>query len=85
MSSHRKYDFLLAKIKHEWAEKQEQATMRLARQKHKIAMLKKEFEIQMEQIALQESEEGHHHHVAAAKLNGAELMDNRSLFSNQSN
>ena len=52
-SSQLKCDFLIAKLKREEAEKQEQAAMRLAKQKHEIAMRKKEFEIQMEQMALQ--------------------------------
>ena len=34
MSSQRKHDFLMAKLKREEAEKQEQAAMRLAKQKH---------------------------------------------------
>ena len=42
--------------------------MRLARQKHKIALRKKELELQMEQMALQELEEDHRQRVAAAKL-----------------
>ena len=40
--------FLMAKLKREEAEKQEQAGMRLAKQKHEIAIRKKELEIQME-------------------------------------
>ena len=59
--------------------------MRLARQKHEIAMRKKELEIQMEQMALQELDEDHHQSVAAAKLDEAELMDNHSWFSHHSN
>ena len=47
-------------------------------------MRKKELEIQMEQMALQELEEDHRQRVAAAKLNEAELMDNQSLFSHHS-
>ena len=81
MSSQRKHDFLMAKLKREEAEKQEQAAMRLAKQKHEIAMRKKELEIQMEQMALQELEEDHRQRVAAAKLDETELMDNHSLFS----
>ena len=54
MSSQRKHDFLMAKLKREEAKKQEQAAMRLAKQKQEIAMRKKELEIQMEQMALQE-------------------------------
>ena len=84
MSSQRKYEFLMAKLKREEAEKQEQAAMRLAKQKHEIAMRKKELEIQMEQMALQELEEDHRQRVAAAKLDEAELMDNHSLFSHHS-
>ena len=41
MSSQRKNDFLMAKLKREEAEKQEQAAMRLAKQKHEIAMRKR--------------------------------------------
>ena len=84
MSSQRKHDPLMAKLKREEAEKREQAAMRLAKQKHKIAMRKKELEIQMEQLALQELEEDHLQRVAAAKLDQAELMDNHSLFSQHS-
>ena len=84
MSSQRKHDFLMAKLKREEAEKQEQAAMRLAKQKHEIAMRKKELEIQMEQIAFQELEEDHRQRVAAAKLDEAELMDNHSFFSHHS-
>ena len=47
-------------------------------------MRKKELEIQMEQMALQELEEGQRQRVASAKLAEAELMDNRSLFSQHS-
>ena len=84
MSSQRKHNFLMAKLKREEAEKQEQAAMRLAKQKHEIAMRKKELEIQMEQMALQELEEDHHKRVAATKLDEAELMDNHSLSSHNS-
>ena len=84
MSSQRKHDFLIAKLKREEAEKQEQAAVRLAKQKHEIAMRKKELEIQMEQMALQQLEEDHRQRVAAAKLDEAELMDNHSLFSHHS-
>ena len=84
MSSQLKCDFLIAKLKREEAEKQEQAAMRLVKQKHEIAMRKKEFEIQMEQMALQQLEEDHRQRVAAAKLDEAELMDNHSLFSHHS-
>ena len=38
MSSQRKHDFLIAKLKREEADEQEQAAMRLAKQKHEIAM-----------------------------------------------
>ena len=71
----------MTKLKREEAEKQKQAAMRIAKQKLKIAMRKKELEIQMEQMALQELEEDHHPRVAAAEFDEAELMDNRSLFS----
>ena len=74
----------MAKLKCEEAEKQEQAAICLAKQKHEIAMRKKELEIQMEQMSLQELEEDHRQRVAAAKLNEAELMDNQSLFSHHS-
>ena len=74
----------LAKLKREEAEKQEQAAMRLAKHKHEITMRKKELEIQMEQMALQELEDDHRQRVAAAKLDEAELMDNHSLFSHHS-
>ena len=84
MSSQRKHDFLMAKLKREEAEKQEQAAMRLAKQKHEIAMRKKELEIQMEQMALQELEEDHRQRVAAAKLDEAELRYNHSLCSHHS-
>ena len=84
MSSQRKHDFLMAKLKGEEAEKQEKAAMRLAKQKHEIARRKKELEIQMEQMALQELDEDHRQRVAAAKLDEADLMDNHSLFSHHS-
>ena len=84
MSSQRKHEFLMAKLKREEAEKQEQAAMRLAKQKHEIAMRKKELEILMEQMALEELEEDHRQRVAAAKLDEADLMDNHSLFSHHS-
>ena len=84
MSSQRRHDFLVAKLKREEADIQEQAAMLLAKQNHEIAMRKKELEIQMEQMALQELEEDHRQRVAAAKLDEAELMDNRSLFSHHS-
>ena len=84
MSSQRKHDFLMAKLKREEAEKQEQAAMRLAKQRHEIAMRKKELEIEMEQMGLQELEEDHHQRVAAAKLDEAGLMNNHSLFSHHS-
>ena len=38
----------------------------------------------MEQMALQELEEDHRQRVAAAKLDKADLMDYRSLFSQHS-
>ena len=76
MSSQRRHEFLI--------EKQERAaTMRLAKQRHEIAMRKK-LETQMEQIALQELEDDFRQRAAAAKLDEAELMDTRSLFSNHS-
>ena len=84
ISSQHKHDFIMAKLKREEAEKQDQAAMRLAKQKHEIAMRKKELEIQMEQMALQELEEDHRQRVAAAKLDEADLMNNRSLFSHHS-
>ena len=74
----------MAKLKFEEAEKQEQAAMRLAKQIHENVMRKKELEIQMEQMALQELEEDHHQRVAAAKLDEAELIDKCSLFSHHS-
>ena len=46
----------MAKLKCEEAKKQEQAAIRLAKQKHEISMRKKELEIQMEQMVLQELE-----------------------------
>ena len=58
--------------------------MRLAKQKHEIAMRKKELEIQMEQMALQELEDDHRQRVAAAKLYETELMNNHPLFSQHS-
>ena len=84
MSNQRRHDFLMAKLKREEAEKQEQAAMRPAKQKHEISMRKKELEIQMEQMALQELEEDDRQLVAAAKLDEAELMDNRSMLSHHS-
>ena len=72
MSSQRKHNFLMAKLKREEVEKQEQAAMHLAKQKHEIAMRKKEIEIQMEQMALQELVEDHRQRVAANKLDEAE-------------
>ena len=75
----------MAKLKREEAEKQEHAAMRLAMQKHEIAMRKKELEIQIEQMALQDLEEDHRQRVAAAKLDEAELMDNRCLVTTQMN
>ena len=84
MSSQRKHEFLMTKLKSEDAEKQEQTAMRLAKQKHEIAMRKKELELLMEQMALQELEEDHRQRVAAAKLDEADLMDNHSLFSHHS-
>ena len=84
MSSQRKHDFLMAKLKREEAEKQEHAAMRLAKQKYEIAMRKKELEIQLEQMAPQELEVDHRQRVAAAKLDEAELMDNHSLFGHHS-
>ena len=84
MSIQRKHDFFMAKLQRVEAEKQEQTAKRLAKQKHEIAMRKKELEIQMEQMALQELEEDHRQRFAAAKLDEAELMDNHSLFSHHS-
>ena len=45
MSSQLKFDFLMTKLKRKEAEKQEQAAMRLDKQKHEIDMRKKELEI----------------------------------------
>ena len=84
MSSQRKYGFLMAKLKREEAEKQEQAAMLLDKQDHKISTRKKELQLQMEQMALQELEEDNRQRVAAAKLDEAELMDNGSLHSHHS-
>ena len=73
MFSQRKHDFLMTKLKCEEAEKQEQAAIRLAKQKHEISMRKKELEIQMEQMALQELEGDHPQRVAAirwGRING---------------
>ena len=47
MSSQRKHELFLAKLKREEAEKQTQAAMRLAKQKHENIKRKKELEIQM--------------------------------------
>ena len=58
----------MAKLKRQKAEKQEQAAMRLAKQKHKTAMRKAELEIQMDQVAVPELEEDHNQRIAAAKL-----------------
>ena len=58
--------------------------MRIAKQKNAIAMRKKELEIQMELMTLQELEKNHRQRVAAAKLDEAEIMNNRSLFSHHS-
>ena len=58
--------------------------MRLAKQRHEIAMRRKELEIPMEQMALQELEEGHRQRVAAAKIDEAELKDNHSSLSHHS-
>ena len=84
MSSQRKHDFLVAKLKREETEEQEKAAIRLAKTKTRNRHGKKELEVQMEQMALQDLEDDHHQRVAAAKLDGAELMDNRSLFSHHS-
>ena len=73
-------DFLIAKLKREEAEKQEQAAIRLTKPTHEIKMRKKELKIQMEQMALQELEEDNRQRVAAVILDEAELKDNRSLF-----
>ena len=85
MSSQRKHEILVAKLKRQEAEKQEQTAMRLAKQKHEIAMRKKELELQIEQMAIQELEEDHGQRFAAAKLDEAELVDNHSMFSHHSN
>ena len=84
MSSQRKHAFLMEKLKREEAEKQEHAAMRLAKPKHEIAMRKKELEKQMEHKAHQELEEIYRQRIAAAKLDEAELIDNRSLLSHYS-
>ena len=84
MSSQRKHNFLVARLKREEAEKQEQAAMRLAKKKRKIAMKQKELEIQMEQMALLELLQDHRQHIAAAKLDEAELKDNCIFFSHHS-
>ena len=84
VSSQRKQDSFMAKLKREEAEKQEQAAMRPAKRKHETAMRKSELELQMEQMALEEFEEDHRQRVAAAKLDEAELLDNRSLISHNS-
>ena len=84
MSSQRKHGFLMLSLKREEAVKQEQAAMRLAKQKLKIAMRKKEREMQIEQMTLQDLQKDHRQRVVAAKLDEAELMDNRSLFSHHS-
>ena len=70
----------MAKLKVEKAEKQEQAAMRLAEQKHETSMRKKDLEKQMEQMALQQLEEDYRQRVAAAKINESELIDNCLLF-----
>ena len=84
MSSKFKQDFLMAKLKREEDEKQEQAAMRLAKKKHKIAMRKAELEKQMEQVAVPELEEDHNQRVAAAQLDEAKLMDYRSFYNHHS-
>ena len=76
VSSQRKRDFIMAKLKREVAEKQQKDAMRLAKKQHKIVMRKKELEKQMEQMALQEVEEDHRQRVAATRLDEAELMNN---------
>ena len=83
MSSQRIRGSLMVNLKREEAEKQEQAALRLAKQKHEIAIRMKELEIQMQldQMAIQEFEEDHRQLVAAAKLNEADFMENWSLFS----
>ena len=85
MSSQRKHDFIMAKLKHEEAQKRELAAMRLTKQKHEIAMREKELEIQMEQMVLQELEEDHRQRVAAAKLDEAELLDNLCIVTAKMN
>ena len=79
--------FDMAKLKREESEKQEQAALRLAKKKHKIALRKMELEKQMQidQMAIHGLEEDHRQRVAAAKLNEAELIDNCSSFSHHSN
>ena len=72
----------MTKLKREEAEKQEQAALHLAKQKHEIAIREKELAIlkQLDQMAIRELEEDHRQRVAAAKSGEAELMDNCSLF-----
>ena len=82
--SQRKHEFFVEKLKREEAEKQEQAAMRLVKQKKRNCHEKKEPEIQMGQMALQELEKDNRQRVAADKLDEAELIDNRSLFSHHS-
>ena len=53
----------------------------MAKQKQDIAIRRTEFELQMKQMPIQELKEGHRKHVAVAKLNEAELLNNRFLFS----
>ena len=79
MSSEPTHDFLMANLKREEAEKQDQAAMRLAKQEQKTFMRKRSWKTK-EQMALQELEEDHRKHVAAAKKEEANLMDNRTLF-----
>ena len=75
---------IMAREKLEGCEKQRQAALHLAKQKHKIAMRQKELEMEIEQMAIEELEEDNRQRVAAAKLNEAQTMNNRSLFSHQS-
>ena len=74
----------MTKLKREKFEIQEQAAMLLAKQRHGVAMRKKELEIPIEQVALQALDEDHCQRVAAAKLDEAELLHNHSLFSHLS-
>ena len=81
LSSHHKHEFLMEKLQREEVGQQEQDALSLTKQKHEFVMWKKELEIQLEQMELQELQEDHHQRVAAVKIKEAELMDKKSLFS----